>query len=252
MIRTDEQLKKNIVDHLFWDDSIDASGIKVEVAEGKAALSGSVLTYSAKDAASAAAWLVKGIREVDNQLLVQFRADSPKLTDAEIQHNATEVLAWNGDIHGLAISVSVSQGVITLEGTVASYWQRNKAEKLVADLLGVVNVINQLIVVPTKLLSDQTIAENIQTALSNSPGVDGSEIKVSVHDGIVTLKGFVPSWHDRMQAFNVVSNCRGVVDIFNEIAVSLITGAVRLFKTGEFHARNCQCHPGRSRQPAHH
>jgi osmotically-inducible protein OsmY len=35
MIRTDEQLKKSIVDHLFWDDSIDASGVKVEVSNGK-------------------------------------------------------------------------------------------------------------------------------------------------------------------------------------------------------------------------
>jgi hypothetical protein len=29
MIRSYEELKKTIVDHLFWDDSIDASGVKV-------------------------------------------------------------------------------------------------------------------------------------------------------------------------------------------------------------------------------
>jgi osmotically-inducible protein OsmY len=217
--RTDEQLKKNIVDHLFWDDSIDASGVKVEVSNGKATLSGSVLTYSAKDAASSAAWLVNGIQDVENRLHVQIPANMPMRTDDEIQRNAAEVLVWNADLHGLAISVSVTKGVVTLGGTVASYWQRNKAETLVSDLLGVVNVINQLIVIPSELLTDQTIAEIIQTALKNSPRIDGSDIIVSVKDGVVRLKGSVPTSHDRMQALTVVGNCRGVKDISNEIKV---------------------------------
>jgi osmotically-inducible protein OsmY len=219
MIRTDEQLKKSIVDHLFWDDSIDSSGVKVEVSNGKAILSGSVLTYSAKDAASSAAWLVNGIEDVENRLHVQYPSNFPILSDDEIERNATEVLAWNADIHGLAISVSVTEGVVTLDGTVASYWQRNKAEKLVSDLLRVVGVINQLIVIPTELLTDQAIAENIQTALKNSPQIDESGIKVSVMGGIVRLKGSVSTAHDRMQAYTVAGNCRGVIDIINEIRV---------------------------------
>ncbi len=219
MIRTDEHLKKNIVDHLFWDDSIDASGVKVEVSKGKAILSGSVLTYSAKDAVSVAAWLVNGIQDAENRLHVQFPSSFPILSDNEIERNATEVLSWNADIHGLAISVLVTEGVVTLDGTVASYWQRNRAEKLVSDLLGVVEVINQLIVIPTELLTDQAIAENVQTALENSPRVDGKDIRVSVNDGVVRLKGFVPNWHERMEAFNIVSNCRGLIDIINEIEV---------------------------------
>ena len=219
MIRTDEQLKKSIVDHLFWDDSIDASGIKVEVSEAKAIFSGSVLTHGAKDAASAAAWLVNGIQDVDNQLRVQFPPGFPSLTDEEIQHNATEVLAWNGDAHSLAISISVTNGGVTLEGTVATYWQRNKAERIVSDLLGVVDVVNKLMVVPTEFLTDQAIADNIQTAIKNSPLVDGKDIKVSVKEGTVTLLGFVESRFDRLQAYSVAANCRGVVDIFNEIDV---------------------------------
>ncbi|MFN2235652.1 MAG: BON domain-containing protein [Anaerolineales bacterium] len=217
--RTDEQLKKNIVDQLFWDDSIDASGVKVEVSNGKATLSGNVLKYSAKDAASSAAWLVNGIQDVDNRLQVQFPSNIPILTDEEIQRKAIEVLTWNADIHGLTISVSVTEGLVILDGTVASYWQRNKAKKLVSDILGVVDIINQLIVVPTELLTDQTVAENIQTALKNSPHIDGSAVKVSVKDGIVRLKGSVPTSHDRMQALIVVGNCRGVIDIINEIRV---------------------------------
>jgi osmotically-inducible protein OsmY len=219
MIQTDEQLKKRIVDHLFWDDSIDASGVKVTVSQGKAVLSGNVLTYRAKDAASAAAWLVNGVEDVENHLKVQYLATSPILTDQEIQQNAMEVLTWNADVHGLDISTTVNLGVVTLEGTVASYWQRNKAESLIADLLGVMGIINHLVVVPTELLTDQAIAENVQTALKNSPRVHGKDIKVTVNEGVVNLKGFVPNLHERMEAFNIVSNCRGVIDIFNKLQI---------------------------------
>jgi osmotically-inducible protein OsmY len=175
------------------------------------------LTYSAKDTASSVAWLVNGIQDVENRLHVQFSSNISILSDDEIQRNATKVLAWNADIRGLAISVLVAGGVVTQDGTVASYWQRIKSENLVSDLLGVVDVINQITVVPTELLTDQTVAENIQTALKNSLNFDGRGIKISVKDGIVRLKGFVSTSHDRMQAYTVAGNCRGVIDIINEI-----------------------------------
>jgi osmotically-inducible protein OsmY len=156
---------------------------------------------------------------VENSLHVQYPPSFPILSDDEIQRNATKALAWNADIHGLAISVSVTEGVVTLDGTVASYWQKNKAEKLVSDLLGVLDINNQLIVIPTELLTDQAIANNIQTALKNSPRLDGKNIKVSVRDGIVRLKGSVPNSRDRMQAYTVAGNCRGVIDIINETRI---------------------------------
>jgi osmotically-inducible protein OsmY len=37
--RTDEQIKKDIVDHLAWDSSVDASKVKVEVDRGNVVLS---------------------------------------------------------------------------------------------------------------------------------------------------------------------------------------------------------------------
>jgi osmotically-inducible protein OsmY len=224
MLRTDEELKKTIVDHLFWDDSIDASGVKVEVSNGKAFLTGKVLTYRAKDAAAAAAWMASGVQSVDNQLHVEFPAGYPSLTDDQIQHNAIGALAWNSDLHGSAIDVSVSHGTVILEGTVASYWLRKKAESIVSDLLGVVDVVNKLVVVPTEFLNDQTIAKNVQTAIRNSPFVKGENIKVSVKDGSVTLLGSVNARFDRLQAYAVAANCGGVIEILNKIEVQEIEG----------------------------
>jgi osmotically-inducible protein OsmY len=82
-----------------------------------------------------------------------------------------------------------------------------------------VDVDNKLIVVPTEFLSDQIIAENVQTAIKNSPLVKGENIKLSVKDGEVSLLGTVDSWFDRLQAYSVAANCRGVIDVFNNIKI---------------------------------
>lgn len=217
MIRTDEELKKSIVDHLFWNDSIDSSSIKVDVTGGKAVLSGSVLTYSAKDAASADAWLVNGVRAVENHLKVQFPSDFPTLTDDQKQSHASNVLAWNGDIHNLTISVSVTGGVVTLEGTIPSYWQRTKAETIISDLLGVVNVVPKLIVIPTEYLTDQAIMANIKTAIANRTVLQDQDIQVSAENGTVILRGTASTQHDRKNVYTAVANCRGINNIINEI-----------------------------------
>ena len=219
MIRTDEELKKGVVDHLFWDNSIDASGIKVEVFKRKAILTGSVVSFNSKIAAAAVTWLVPGIKDVENHLSVQFPAGVTSLTDDNIQQNAKQILSSNSDVHDLAISISAKQGVVTLDGTVATYWQRNKAEKLVSDLRGVLDVINNINVVPTRLLDDHQITENIEAALENSPLVNEDKIAISVTDGKVTLAGSTTSWHNRLQVYSLVANCRGVIDIQNNINV---------------------------------
>jgi osmotically-inducible protein OsmY len=219
MIRTDEELKKSVVDHLFWDDSIDASGIKVEVRNAKAILSGSVPTYAAKDEASGAAWLVRGIEAVENRLEVRFPPGTVSLADEQILHNARNVLAWNNNIHSQSVQLTVENGVVTLAGKMPTYWQRNKAEELVSNLIGVVDVINNIIVVPAERLTDQDIAENIQTALENKPPLEMYNLRVSVVDGEVTLKGSVPTWRDRIDAFTTAMLARGVTNVENEIEV---------------------------------
>ena len=84
MIRTDEEIKKDIVDHLYWDYGVDASDVKVEVSDSNVTLTGTVQSYAARGAAVSDAWSVRGVTDVDNLLSVHFLPTFAAPTDAEL------------------------------------------------------------------------------------------------------------------------------------------------------------------------
>jgi osmotically-inducible protein OsmY len=51
MEHTDENIKKDVVDDLYWDNRIDASEINVTVDNGLVTLSGQVATYGERSVA---------------------------------------------------------------------------------------------------------------------------------------------------------------------------------------------------------
>ena len=54
----DEQIKKAVVDMLYWDSRVDASDIHVEVTDGEVTLRGTVPSYATKEAALFDAWKI--------------------------------------------------------------------------------------------------------------------------------------------------------------------------------------------------
>ncbi|MFO7783893.1 MAG: BON domain-containing protein [Thermodesulfobacteriota bacterium] len=67
MARTDERIKKDVVDELYWDDRVNASEVYVEVSNGTVTLRGEVPTYFSKTAAHDDALEILGVVSVRNQ-----------------------------------------------------------------------------------------------------------------------------------------------------------------------------------------
>lgn len=191
MIRTDQEIKRDLIDELYWDYRVDASDVKAEVSDGKVTLTGTVPSYSARSAAAAAAWGIDGVGGVTNLLTVRFPPTYVVPTDAEIKTSAERTLAWNPDVYSADIDVTVSGGVVRLEGTADAYWKRWKAEDLISNLSGVVDVENHLTVVPSGSFLDKDIAKDIEAALERNQYVDAEKVTVKVGDGEVTLTGTV-------------------------------------------------------------
>lgn len=219
MALTQEEIKRNVVDQLYWDTRVDASDVGVEVSDNTVRLTGTVPSYGARSAAEIDARSIPGVSTVDNEIGVRYPSTIEIPTDDEIRNRIVNLLIWNPAIDSTKIEVSVISGQVALEGSVDTYWKKLRAEELAAQVVGVVSVQNMLSIVPTGTFSDETIADSIVNALERSAAVDASAIDVRVENGIVTLTGNVPNELARQMVLNAVEYSAGVIDVIDNMAI---------------------------------
>lgn len=223
MPRSDELIKKEVVDQITRDDRVDASKVAVEVDNGIVILRGEVPSYFTRSAVQYSALKVVDVRRVVNQITVNppepFLASEPPLADVEIENNIKEKFADNPDINLTNIEVNVSAGAVTLTGTVNAYWKKMHVVDLISDGPGVVYIDNLLAVVPTEDHYDQEIAREIVYNLNRTVDVDPDEITVKVEAGKVLMSGTVPSRAARQLAYEAAWFTPGVVDVEDRLSI---------------------------------
>jgi osmotically-inducible protein OsmY len=217
MSRTDEEIKRDIVEQLYWDSRVDASKVSVKVREGTVSLSGMVQTRLAVRAAQGDAWIIDGVTAVHNLLEVDH--GTPKSPDEEIEATVEKIFNWAPEIDALNAGAQVSGGRVELEGTVTTFWEKQRIGELISNISGVVGVDNKLSVVPTENITDEAVAEDIMSALDRNSSIDPTLVDVKVEDGTVTLSGDVPTWNDRRTAYDAALFTDGVVNIHDDLRV---------------------------------
>jgi osmotically-inducible protein OsmY len=218
MLRPSEEIKKDVTDQLYWDSRVDASDVTVAVDGGRVDLRGKVPSLSARQSAERDAWAVRGVTDVQNEVTVEFGEPIPSTEDAEL--HIRRMLEWNPDLRSQDIQVSVTNGLVTLDGTVDAFWKKLRAETVALEVLGVSGVENRLKVVPSQSIIDETIAENVGSALRRNISVDSRRIDIAVENGVVTLTGTVPTWNERNAAFESALFTEGVRDVQDFLTVS--------------------------------
>jgi osmotically-inducible protein OsmY len=193
---TDRQLRQNVIDELDFEPSIDSAEIGVTAESGVVTLTGHVATYVEKLAAERAAWRVKGVKAIAQQIQVRLPGDK-KTHDDEIAQRALNVLAWSASVPGEAVKVRVQDGCITLTGTVGWNYQRQLMESAVRRLTGVKAVVNDIALEPTATHAD--IKDRIARALERHADVEAERIVVTILDGgRVCLNGIVDNQDERL------------------------------------------------------
>jgi osmotically-inducible protein OsmY len=135
--RDEEGILTELQDRLKGS-SLDLSDVKATVEEHVAQLEGVVSDVAAKRRAEATAWSVDGVIDVKNVLD----------TDTAIVARVTAALADDPRTEMAVIEVISERGLVTLKGEVDSAKVRDAAEKIAAELPGVVSVVNALEVEP--------------------------------------------------------------------------------------------------------
>ncbi|MFP4013855.1 MAG: BON domain-containing protein [Chitinispirillaceae bacterium] len=214
-----EELKKRILDHLFWDDRVDVSRVDVEVIEGRVRLSGSVPSFVASRVAEQDVWNVREVREVSNELTVAGPEHHKPPSDSQLKKRVSDALRWSPSVDASDLLVNVREGVVTVGGTVTSYSQKLHVDDVVSEILGVARAINVVSVVPSRAILDRTLALRIVDTLGTDSQIPFQSVDVEVERGKVTLSGSVPEPGQKKRIQKKVEHLLGVREIENRIVV---------------------------------
>jgi osmotically-inducible protein OsmY len=214
----DKELRQLVIDELEFEPSVDAADIGVAAEHGVITLTGHVTDYMQKMAAEHAAWRVKGVKGIAQNIEVRFPGDK-KWNDDEIAQRAVNILAWNAIIPKDSVRVRVSNGWVTLSGNVNWNYQRLAAENEVLKLGGVKGVTNSVSLAPVAQTGD--VKRRIQDALKRHAEIEADAVRVDVRDdGTVRIDGRVDNWSEMRAVEHAVWSAPGVRHVDDHLMFS--------------------------------
>jgi osmotically-inducible protein OsmY len=216
MIRSDNDIQKDVVAELEWDRSLEDDDVAVAVKDGVVTLAGYAKSYLDKWRAERVVSRVKGVKAVVNNIQVRLPSASER-TDPDIARAAVDALRWNVSVPTERVKVKVENGWVTLEGDVDWYFQREAAERAVRYLTGVKGVSNLITVKARPTPSD--VKKKIREALERGAEFDAERITVEVDGNTAILRGTVRSYVESRDAERAARNAPGITDVKNKLVV---------------------------------
>ena len=131
-------------------------------------------------------------------------------TDTDIALAVRETLTWDVFVPDQRIQSTVSDGSVTLEGTVDLPSEREDAERAVRNLAGVRRVINKIVVGIRPTTTSLEVRAAIEAALERRAQREAHRIRVDVQRGWVSLSGRVRSWEEKQAVLGAARYTPGV------------------------------------------
>lgn len=214
-MKNDQQLKADVELELRWEPSVHAERIGVSAKGGVVELDGQGDSFYERWAAERAALRVASVKALANEIKVQPPTSDTR-TDEDIARAVANQLEWNWAVPEV-VKAEVSDGSVTLTGTVEWEYQKEEAERAVRYLKGVKGVFNDINVNPT--VSAVGVKNKIEEALKRNAQVDANRINVDVNGREVILSGFVRSWAEREEAEHTAWAAPGVTNVDDQLAI---------------------------------
>jgi hyperosmotically inducible periplasmic protein len=153
--------------------------------------------------------------------------------DAWIDGKLEAVYALNRHLSAFAIDTEVDKGIVQLIGNVHSDIDRDLAGELAKNVEGVVEVNNELLIVPGAhqppaegedrsfgaWIDDATTTASVKSRLLANSNTAGMQIDVDTRGDVVTLSGEVVSAEEKALAEEMARSTGDVKDVRNQLVV---------------------------------
>jgi osmotically-inducible protein OsmY len=215
-MKTDSELKKDVLAELAWDPLVPETRIGVAVSDGVVTLTGHLDSYAEKIAAKHAAERVIGVKALAVEIEVTPLGIHQR-SDTEIAAAAEHALGWNTSIPQDRVKVTVEKGWVSLSGELDWNFQRRAVERLIRPLKGVVGISDNIRL--KTAAAPVNLSSRIQDALVRQAVREARRIEVAMDGSVVTLKGHVHSWAERSAAEGATWAAPGVSKVNNQLTV---------------------------------
>ncbi|HKK68440.1 MAG TPA: BON domain-containing protein, partial [Bacteroidales bacterium] len=150
--------------------------------------------------------------------------------DAEIENDISQALKWSKLVDDALIEVEVEDGVVNLDGSVATVSDKNHAHFL-ALTSGVKRVNmedldiewwvpnDELVRDKSEYASETDVENAIADAAFMDPRLESFDLMIDYEDGVVTLRGKVDNLEAKQAAKNIAMNTMAVKRVNNRIKV---------------------------------
>jgi osmotically-inducible protein OsmY len=214
---SNNDLESFVSDELFWDPKVDNAAIAVSADDGVVTLRGTVGSFRQKREATHDAERVYGVKSITNDLQVRIM-NQDRRDDADLRGAVLQALTLDSIVPS-TIDANVDDGWVTLTGTANWQFQRDEAEFVAANILGVVAVDNEIELAPPAP-SAGDVKHSIKKAMERNAKLDADSVKVDSSNGTVTLHGTVSSWADHDEAVAAAWAAPGVTKVKDHILIA--------------------------------
>jgi osmotically-inducible protein OsmY len=212
-----DDLELSVADELYWDPKVDSTAIAVSADDGAVTLRGTVGSFREKREAKQDAERIYGVTSVKNELEVRIM-NQDRRDDADLRGAVLQALMLD-NLVPRTIDAKADDGEITLTGTANWQFQRDEAEFLAGNVLGVISINDQIDLVPPSPTAGD-VQHEIKKAMERNAKLDADRVSVDSSNGTVTLSGTVSSWADHDEAVDAAWAAPGVTDVKDRILVA--------------------------------
>jgi osmotically-inducible protein OsmY len=141
--RSDADIATAALTALQWDPQIDAKKLKLAVREGWVTLEGTCDWKYQSEAAESHLRTLAGVRGVSNKIAIVSSGRA-----ADVKQRIEDAFRRSANIEARRLLIDSTDGRVVLRGHVRSWTERNQAQAAAWSAPGVLEVDNQLAVIP--------------------------------------------------------------------------------------------------------